>query len=157
MSRDLVVRREKVSSALMWLVKHNPAYKDIKIDYNCLASLPLEGIPTDLLKVSCAADKAPSSDVDLDRGPLDIDEIPCNKDTKISSMKLLNPVELKQQKQLITDEILQNNKLGWPDRQQKPLNEFKIQLLATMAFPTLFPDSKGDPTNAATRCNLTLG
>lgn len=26
-----------------------------------------------------------------------------------------------------------------------------------MTFPTLFPDCKGDPTNAATRCNLTLG
>lgn len=48
---------------------------------------------------------------------------------------LLNPVELKQQKQSITDEILQNNNLGWPERQQKPFYEFKIQLLATMAFP----------------------
>ena len=26
-----------------------------------------------------------------------------------------------------------------------------------MAFPTLFPDCKRDPTNAASRCDLTLG
>ena len=28
-----------------------------------------------------------------------------------------------------------------------PFNEFSTSCLATLAFPTLFPDSKGDPTN----------
>lgn len=28
--RDLLVHGQKVSCALMWLVKHNPAYKDKK-------------------------------------------------------------------------------------------------------------------------------
>lgn len=32
----------------------------------------------------------------------------------------------------------------------EPLNEFSVQYLATMSFPTLFPDGKGDPTNNAT-------
>ena len=72
------------------------------------------------------------------------------------SSTLLNPVELKPQKQLITDEILNENKLKWPDKNPKPLNEFKIELLATIAFPTLFPDGKGDPTNSATMRNATL-
>ena len=31
----------------------------------------------------------------------------------------------------------------------EPLNEFSIQYLALMSFPTLFPDGKGDPTNNA--------
>ena len=87
-----------------------------------------------LTQVSCALDKDPDSDIDPNRGLLPIDEIPCKREPELSSM-LLNPVELKQQKQLITDEILQNNNLGWPERQQKPFYEFKIQLLATMAFP----------------------
>ena len=30
-----------------------------------------------------------------------------------------------------------------------PLNEYVTPYLATMAFPTLFPDGKGDPTNPA--------
>ena len=42
-------------------------------------------------------------------------------------------------------------------KDNRNLSEFKIQFLATMAFPSLFPDCKGDLTNAATWCNLTLG
>lgn len=84
-----------------------------------------------LTQVSCAPAKDPDSDIDPNRGLLPIDEIPCKREPELSSM-LLNPVDHKQQKQLITDEILQNNNLGWPERQQKPFYEFK---LATMAFP----------------------
>ena len=31
--------------------------------------------------------------------------------------------------------------------EDKPLNKHSISGLATLAFPTLFPDGKGDPTN----------
>ena len=31
------------------------------------------------------------------------------------------------------------------------LNEFTTEYLASMAFPTRFPDGKGDPTNFSTR------
>ena len=34
------------------------------------------------------------------------------------------------------------------------LNEFTTENLATMAFPTLFPDGKGDPTNYSTRKSI---
>lgn len=155
-SKDLTVRREKVSSALHWLIKHNPVYKDVKIDYNCLAALPLKGIPNDLTNINCDADSAIDTHLDEDRGPLDIDEIPCNEETELSST-LLNPVELKQQKELIMDEVLQTQRIQWPERDTKAINEFKTELLATMAFPTLFPDGKGDPTNSATKRNVTLG
>ena len=76
--------------------------------------------------------------------------------TELSST-VLNPVVLKPQKQLITEDLLQQHKFSWPDRNTNPLNEFKIELLATMAFPTLFPDSKGDPTNTAIMRQATLG
>ena len=36
-----------------------------------------------------------------------------------------------------------------PRVETEPLNEYQISHLATMAFPTLFPDGKGDPTNLA--------
>ena len=39
--------------------------------------------------------------------------------------------------------------LSWPSVEDQPLNEFQIPHLATMAFPTLFADGKGDPTNQA--------
>ena len=35
MSKYLIVLREKVSDALNWLVRQNPAYKNIQIDYEC--------------------------------------------------------------------------------------------------------------------------
>ena len=153
-TKDLIVRRQRVSMALQWLVKHNPVYKNISIDYTCLSSLPTEGIPSDLQKVHCT--KISEDVIDPDRGPLDSDEIPFNHETELSST-LLNPVVLKPQKQLIEDELLQQHKTAWPNRGIKPLNEFKIQLLATMAFPTLFPDGTGDPTNTATKRHATLG
>jgi len=90
-----------------------------------------------------------------DRGPLHPDEIPSNCETELSST-LLNPVVLKPQKQLIKDELLRQHKAAWTKREAKPLSEFKIQPLATMAFPTLFPDVIGDPTNTATMRYATL-
>ena len=151
--KDLTVRREKVSCALHWLVQHNPVYKDITIDYELLALLPSDGIPTELHKIYCTENSKDDA-IDPDRGPLD--EIPFNEDTELSST-ILNPVQLKPQKQLITDELLQKHKVNWPHRNSSPVNEFKIEYLATMAFPTLFPDGKGDPTNSATMRDVTLG
>ena len=153
MSKDLIVRPEKVSYVL--LVSHNPVYRDVQIDYECLAQLPLEGIPADLSKVRCEKGSG-SEELDPDRGSLDIDDLPNNKDTELSSM-LLNPVKSKQQKEIIKDEILQHNKIKWPERGQIPVSEFKVEFLATVVFPTLFPDSKGDPTNSGTKRDVTFG
>ena len=70
---------------------------------------------------------------------------------------VFNPVQLKPQKQLITDELLKIHKVNWPHRNSSPLNEFKIGYLATMAFPTLFPYGEGDPTPSAAMHDVTLG
>ena len=156
--KDLTVRREKVSCALHWLVQHNPVYKNILIDYDCLSSLPSDGIPSELHQIDCIENNK-DKDIDPDRGPLDINEIPFNEETELSST-VLNPVTLKPQKQLITDQLLQKHKLNWSHRNTSPLNEFKIEFLATMAFPTIFPtifpDAKGDPKNTAIKWGATL-
>ena len=68
--KDLIVRKEKISMALHWLVEHNPVYKDIEIDYNCLSSLPTEGIPGDLQKICCG--ETSENEIDPDRRPLDV-------------------------------------------------------------------------------------
>ena len=80
-------------------------------------------------KVHCT--KISDDEIDPDRGPLDSDEIPFNHETELSST-VLNPVVLNPQKQLIKDELLQHHKTAWPNRGSKPLNEFKIQLHATL-------------------------
>lgn len=61
--------------------------------------------------------------------------------TKKSSICPLTPL-----KQLITDELRQLQKFNWPDRNCTPLNESKIQFLATLTFHTLFPDARGGST-----------
>lgn len=83
----------KSSQLKTTLIKHNPVYRDVKIDYNCLAAFPLEGIPNDLTNIDCNADSAIDTHLDEDRGPLDIKEIPWNEETELSST-LLNPVEI---------------------------------------------------------------
>ena len=153
--KDSNVRRDKVSCVLHWLVQHNPVCKDITIDYDCLASLPSEGIPSDLHQINCS-EHGKDDKINPDRGPIEVDEIPFNEETELSST-ILNPVALKPQKKIIADELLQNQKLNWPPRNASPLNEFKIEFLATMAFPTLFPDAKGDPTNRGVMQDITLG
>jgi hypothetical protein len=46
--------------------------------------------------------------------------------------------------------------MPWPTIESEPLNEYQISHLATMAFPTLFPDGKGDPTNQSILRNVPL-
>ena len=38
--KDVNVRRQKISDALMWLIQNNPHYSDVQIDYEALNALP---------------------------------------------------------------------------------------------------------------------
>ena len=46
---------------------------------------------------------------------------------------------------MIHDQIT-GKTVNWPTIENRPLNKYTTPYLATMAFPTLFPDAKGDPT-----------
>ncbi len=46
--------------------------------------------------------------------------------------------------------------LDWPTIAGQPINEFQTSLLATLAFPTLFPHGTGDPTNSGRQREVTL-
>ena len=50
-SRDFVVRRKKVSDALHWLVKNNPLYTRVTIDYEQIKKLPDNGKLNNVRKV----------------------------------------------------------------------------------------------------------
>ena len=67
-----------------------------------------------------------------------------NKNTETSSF-LSSQCNEKQEKEVIHDQIT-GKSVNWPTIQNQPLNEYTTPYLATMAFPTLFPDAKGDPT-----------
>ena len=46
--------------------------------------------------------------------------------------------------------------MPWPTVDSDPLNEYDTPFLATLAFPTLFPDGKGDPTNPSLHRDVPL-
>ena len=70
---------------------------------------------------------------------------PINNETKTSSFLPCN-----ENGKLEKDAVLSETgtgKINWPTTEDKPINEYTILSLPTLAFPTLFPDGKGDPTN----------
>ena len=77
-----------------------------------------------------------------DLGPTDSFDDDTSKPEQMSSFI---PFEenSKMQKDLI-DNFVNNIKI---ELDNNPVNEYSIQFLATMAFPTLFPDGVADPTN----------
>ena len=59
------------------------------------------------------------------------------------------PVGKQQQQDIeaVRNQLSENEPMEWPTVENEPLNEYQVSHLATMVFPTLFPDGKGDPTN----------
>ena len=156
-SSDFVVRRKKVEEALNWLTgekengePNNPLYKNVGIDKQTLANLPEHGILSDVTRVECGDSTVENEDVDIDTGPVNFedDEKVYNSQIEMGSFVPTN-VDTKREEEKISEEFLNvpqpyNWNIG-----DEPLSEFNCQFLASMAFPTLFPDGKGDPTNSA--------
>ena len=71
-----------------------------------------------------------------------------NDSTEMSSFL---PVGEQQEQDIeaIRNQLYANELMTWPTIENEPLNEYQVSHLASMAFPTLFPDGKGDPTNQA--------
>ena len=147
--KDVVIRRHKVENALLWLIRNNPQYRTLTIDQAALKSLPENGVPEDLLTVQTENDNEESSDsTDVsapDRHPYQSeDDILYNKETEVSSF-LPIPQLKAPEIQAVQQELL--NTIDSPTVGSEAFSEFKTPYLAAMAFPTLFPDGEGDPTN----------
>lgn len=46
--------------------------------------------------------------------------------------------------------------MPWPTVDNEPLNEYVNPFLARLAFPTFFPDGKGDPNKPSLHRNIPL-
>ena len=144
--KQVTVRRHNIQEALHWLTLHNPQYSDVTIDQHALNCLPENGIPSDLPTFETKNDDKNSDQDSLIETELESDsDVVYNKDTQTSSF-LPFQHNGKQEKEEIQEEIAKKI-FDWPSVQNKPFNEYTTPFLATMAFPTLFPDGKGDPTN----------
>ena len=156
-TRDMKVRRNVVHDALMWLLTHNPLYKELEIDQEALNTLPENGVPQDFITLNteeeidsgCEHDNHSLNDASND------DQV-YNETTEMSSFLPL--AEQQQQEiQAIRNELSEQQPLQWPTVEgANPLSEYDTPFLASMAFPTLFPDCAGDPTNEASLRNVSF-
>ena len=94
------MRKQKVHSALVWLINNNPHYSEITINEDALNSLPENGVAPDLMTVerdndivsddNCSADVSPPTDNQSEN-------IVYNDSTEMSSFL---PVGEQQQKEI---------------------------------------------------------
>ena len=147
--RDVTVRKQKVHNALVWLINNNPHYSELLINEDALNSLPENGVPPGLMTVETDHDIISDDNCSPDVGPPTdnpSEDIVYNDSTEMSSFL---PVGEQQQREIeaVRNQLSENEPMPWPSVENAPINEYQISHLATMAFPTLFPDGKGDPTN----------
>ncbi len=157
--KDFTVRRHRVLGALLWLKTNNPFFKDNEIDRQVIQSLPENGVADELRYV--IDDNEPSVHVENEGPP---QEPTMSVSASVEEQILENdstsfiPMRQRQRKDgaAIQDAVNEVDPLDWPSTEGNVVNEFKTAGLATMAFPTLFPYGKGDPTNRARQHGITL-
>ena len=91
-----------------------------------------------------------SNDVRIDTRPVYFEENDkvYNLETEMNSFVPSN-LDTKKEEEIISEEFLNTlQSCNW-NIGDEPLNEYSCQFLGSTAFPTLFPDGKGDPTNNA--------
>ena len=154
------VNRKRVETFLRKAVEHKlHGYEHITISSANIARLPENGIPelrtiTDNTLAKPLISAGPIDYPDTDTKESDIDqeeqmnlddeeEIESEEDEEdnIKQFGISNPGD----QLLETDKI--KNILKWPTRNLQPANEFTTINLAAKAFPTLFANKTGDPTN----------
>ena len=126
-------RKKEVAEALDWLISNNPHYKDVKVNQHSLNCLPEHGVPNEIASVE--RDHADNETSEPDFSPQNIEDTVYNEQTEIQAI----------QQKLSSTHYTQG--MSWPTVDSEPINEYTTPFLATMAFPTLFPDGKGDAKN----------
>ena len=148
--RDVKVRKQKVNNALVWLINNNPHYSELRINQEALNLLPDNGVPPDLVTVESDDDIISHDDCSADTGPPTdnpSEDIVYNNSTEMSSFLPVGEQQQQQEIEAVRNQLSESEPMPWPSNDNEPLNEYQVSHLATMAFPTLFPDGKGDPTN----------
>jgi len=155
--KDILVRKKKVADALDWLINNNPHYKDVKLNQHSLNCLPEDGVPHELASVEREnADNEPS---EPDFGPQNTEDTVYNEQTEMHSFLPIPQCE-QQEIQAIQQKLSSTHfspAMSWPTVDNEPINEYTTPFLATLAFPTLFPDGKGHPTNPSVYQDVQFG
>ena len=131
------------------LKNNNPYYSELILNEDALNILPENGVPSELMPVETDDNIISDDDCSRDTGPPTdnpSDDIVYNAATEMSSFL---PVGEQQQQEInaVRNQLSENEPMQWPSVDNEPLNEYQISHLATMPFPTLFPDGQDYPTN----------
>ena len=140
-AKPLVVRREKVRSALEWLRENNPLYKDIKIDGQNLDALP----ENDVLPyhIEHVADSEAQETLVSQYNNMNEQPNPAAADTHFESVVVADVDAHTPASRLRAAAVHHAKTKGRPfvqiGRDAKPVNEFFNVNLFPMIYPTLFP------------------
>ena len=94
---------------------------------------------------------------DYDEDPQgDVDDLVYDQHSEMSSFMPVPPNK-QQEMEAIQHQFSVSPNMTWPSRDSEPLSEFKTPFLATLAFPSLFPSSAGDPTNPSLMRDVKFG
>ncbi|KAG1795869.1 hypothetical protein EV424DRAFT_1275421, partial [Suillus variegatus] len=165
-AKPLIVRREKVRSALLWLREHNVLYSDVLIDHDFLDSLSeedilpvhIETVPEDDMRAQDALTSRYDGNHDCDADSL-FDKEPCLGDT-VGGLDTVSSAEDVFQHVVVTD--VDGNAPGHELRAAalrhvkeksggfiqvphglSPMNEYVNPELLPKVYPTLFPYGVG--------------
>lgn len=131
--KDVTVRRQNVADALHWLINNNPHYKDIIVNQDSLNSLPLHGVPQDIISIE-TENLESSEPCEPNLGPQAEEDRVYNEETEMSTF-LPVPDCQQQEMQAIQKQLFQQTThMPWPTVNNEPLNEFQRPFLATLAF-----------------------
>jgi len=155
--KSLIRNITQCSIWLVWLTgvdengeANNFLYKDIVIDRKIIKELPIDGF-VDVRSIDFDKNNISEDSLDSelpDMGPKSESENFINENTVLTSF-LPQRYRSKKEKDILVEEFLQNKNYEL-NLSSEPFNEFSTEYLASLAFPTLFPNTKGDPTNNAT-------
>ena len=109
--------------------------------------MPTEGVPIGLQTINMELNDYTINDNDT-YSDIDDIEVAYNKTTETSSF-LPHCHNDNLEMNAIHSE-LGCPSINWPSIKNEPLNEYTTPFLATLAFPTLFLNGKGDPTHPST-------
>ena len=152
--RDLSVRRGKVEKALKWLIQNCPYYKDLTINERALADLPENGrglaamgVPVTIVAPS-KSDNGDDADLTEAQGPPDNGASGAiSPDEVLYTSMPKKPAEQDEAMQIKRVVQSKTDPLDWPEKSDQPVSEWQTPGLFTMAFPCLFGNGAGDPTN----------
>ena len=113
--RDVKVRREKVHNALLWLLRNNPHYSNVTINQHALESLPVDGVPSDIMTVESENDILSEEIMLPDLGPSS-DNVEDKVYNETTEMRSFMPACEKQKREVdaIKNKLFLNEPMNWP-------------------------------------------